>query len=87
MIGTTLGSYAIERELGHGGMGAVYRRRASLLGRRAAIKVLLPKLTSNDEVVQRFFNEAKAATAIKHPSIVEIYDFGVAADATARRTS
>ncbi len=83
MIGQTLGTYTIERELGRGGMGAVYTAVHSLLGRRAAVKVLLPELSKDQAIVQRFFNEARAATAIKHPSIVEIYDFGWAPDGSA----
>jgi serine/threonine-protein kinase len=83
VIGTTLGAYKIESELGRGGMGAVYTAVHSLLGRRAAVKVLLAELSKKEELVNRFFNEAKAATAIKHPSIVEIYDFGWAPDGSA----
>jgi len=81
--GLTLGSYTVERELGRGGMGAVYSAVHTLLGRRAAVKVLLAELSRNQDLVQRFFNEARAATAIKHPSIVEIYDFGWAPDGSA----
>ncbi|MCE9573470.1 MAG: protein kinase, partial [Deltaproteobacteria bacterium] len=83
MLGATLGSYSIQRELGRGGMGAVYVGVHALLGRAAAIKVLLPQFSQNQEIVQRFFNEARAATAIRHPGIVEIYDFGFAADGAA----
>jgi hypothetical protein len=83
VIGSTLGSYTIHRELGRGGMGAVYVGGHTLLGRQAAIKVLLPELSREQAIVQRFFNEARAATAIKHPGIVEIYDFGFAADGSA----
>jgi hypothetical protein len=83
VIGSTLGSYTIHRELGRGGMGAVYVGGHALLGRQAAIKVLLPELSREQAIVQRFFNEARAATAIKHPGIVEIYDFGFAADGSA----
>ncbi len=83
MLGQTLGSYTLERELGRGGMGAVYTAVHTLLGRRAAVKVLLAELSRNQDLVQRFFNEARAATAIKHPSIVEIYDFGWAPDGSA----
>jgi len=83
VLGQTLGSYTIERELGRGGMGAVYAAVHTLLGRRAAVKVLLAELSRDQAQVQRFFNEARAATAIKHPSIVEIYDFGWAADGSA----
>ncbi|HUQ03996.1 MAG TPA: protein kinase [Kofleriaceae bacterium] len=83
MLGQSLGSYTIERELGRGGMGAVYAAVHGLLGRRAAVKVLLPELSRNQDHVQRFFNEARAATAINHPSIVEIYDFGWSPDGSA----
>ncbi len=76
MIGETAGSYRIVRQIGQGGMGAVYLGRHTMLGRPAAIKVLLPALSQNREMVGRFFNEARAATAIRHPGIVEIYDFG-----------
>jgi eukaryotic-like serine/threonine-protein kinase len=71
-----VGNYQIEEKLAEGGMGAVYRATHQLLGRPAAVKVLLPQLSSNHELVTRFFNEARAATAIRHPGIVEIYDFG-----------
>jgi serine/threonine-protein kinase len=83
VIGGTLGTYTLQRELGRGGMGAVYVGAHSLLGRQAAIKVLLPELSRNQSLVQRFFNEARAATAIRHPGIVEIYDFGFASDGSA----
>ncbi len=71
-----IGSYRVVKKLGAGGMGAVYEAEHALMGRRAAIKVLLPEMSRNEEVVQRFFNEARAAAAIHHPGIVEIYDFG-----------
>ncbi|HEY4055010.1 MAG TPA: serine/threonine-protein kinase [Kofleriaceae bacterium] len=57
-------------------MGVVYAAEHTLLGRPAAIKVLLPDYSQKPEIVTRFFNEAKAATAIRHPGIIEIYDFG-----------
>jgi eukaryotic-like serine/threonine-protein kinase len=76
VFGETVGSYRIEAKLAEGGMGAVYRASHILLGRPAAVKVLLPELSRNHEIVNRFFNEARAATAIRHPGIVEIYDFG-----------
>ena len=76
MIGSTVGSYRILQQLGEGGMGAVYLAEHALLGRRAAIKVLLPALSRREEIVTRFFNEARAATAIPDPGIVQIFDFG-----------
>ena len=71
-----VGNYQIEAKLAEGGMGAVYRATHQLLGRAAAVKVLLPELSTNREIVNRFFNEARAATSVRHPGIVEIYDFG-----------
>lgn len=76
MIGTTVGSYRITQRVSVGGMGTVYKAQHSLIGKLAAVKVLHPELRSNREVVNRFFNEAKATTQIKHPGIVEIFDFG-----------
>jgi tRNA A-37 threonylcarbamoyl transferase component Bud32 len=83
MVGVSVGSYRILGPLGEGGMGVVYRAEHVLLGRPAAVKVLLPEHSRNQEIVNRFFNEARAATAIRHPSIVEIYDFGYHADGSA----
>ncbi|HEY6173075.1 MAG TPA: serine/threonine-protein kinase, partial [Kofleriaceae bacterium] len=83
MIGATAGSYRILRQIGEGGMGAVYLGEHTMLGRPAAIKILLPSLSQNREMVGRFFNEARATTAIRHPGIVEIYDFGFLPDGAA----
>jgi len=76
MIGSVVGSYRIVGKLSKGGMGAVYRAEHTLIGRPAAVKVLHAEFCSNKDIVNRFFNEAKATTAIKHPGIVEIFDFG-----------
>ena len=83
LVGEVLGSYRLIAELSSGGMGTVYRAQHELLGRPAAIKLLRPELSSNDVLVERFFNEAKAATAIRHPGIVEVYDFGYTDDGRA----
>jgi serine/threonine-protein kinase len=83
LVGSVLGSYRIIGELSSGGMGTVYRAQHTLLDRPAAIKVLRPDLTADEELVQRFFTEAKAATAIRHPGIVEVFDFGHAPDGRA----
>jgi serine/threonine protein kinase len=83
MIGTTLGSYRIVRELGMGGMGVVYYAEHPMLGKRVAIKLLRTELSRNQEVVGRFFNEAKAVTTINHPGLVDIYDFGYTNDGSA----
>jgi serine/threonine-protein kinase len=75
-VGSKIGSYWIERELGRGGFGVVYAGVDRRLGRRAAIKQLRPEHTRDREIVERFFNEARAAAGIDHPGIVEIYDVG-----------
>jgi serine/threonine-protein kinase len=64
-------------------MGAVFLGEHTLLGRHAAIKLLLPELSSKRESVDRFFNEARATTAISDPGIVQVFDFGFTADNTA----
>ena len=76
MIGETFGNYRVTELIGEGGMGVVYLAEHTGIGRRAAIKVLRPGLTDNPEVTKRFFNEARAATAIRHPGIVEVFDCG-----------
>lgn len=76
MIGEVVGSYRIMSTLGKGGMGIVYMAEHPLLGNRAVVKMLLPELSEQKDVVERFFNEAKAATRIKHPGIVQVFDFG-----------
>ena len=78
-----MGQYRITGLIGVGGMGAVYSAEHVLLERRAAVKLLLPEVSSNPEVVGRFFNEARAAAAIQHPGIVEVFDFGWTDDGAA----
>ncbi len=76
LIGKSVGNYAIKAKLGEGGMGAVYLGEHPLIGKRVAIKVLLEELSSKEDIVQRFFNEAKAVNDIGHQNIVDIVDFG-----------
>ena len=83
MEGASIGPYRIVSKLGEGGMGAVWLGEHALLGRRAAIKVLLREFSANEEIVQRFFNEAKAVTAIADPGIVQVFDFGYHTDGSA----
>jgi serine/threonine protein kinase len=82
VLGSTLGKYRLVSKLGEGGMGTVYLAEHSLLGSLAAIKVLLPQHVADANVVQRFFNEARAASAIKHMGIVDIFDVGRLHDGT-----
>ena len=72
--GDTLGPYTIVRQLGAGAMGEVYQARHRHMGRDAAIKVLRSELTEEADVVTRFFTEARATAAVRHPGIVEIFD-------------
>ncbi|HEY1549722.1 MAG TPA: serine/threonine-protein kinase [Kofleriaceae bacterium] len=72
-IGTAIGEYVVDGELGHGGMGVVYSATHPLIGKRAAIKVL--KSSSNPAAVERFVQEARAVNQIGHPNIVDIFDF------------
>jgi serine/threonine-protein kinase len=76
LVGEVVGNYRITAQVGTGGMGVVYRAEHVLLGKRAAIKVLLPERTQSREIVDRFFNEAKAASLIDDPGIVDIFDYG-----------
>jgi eukaryotic-like serine/threonine-protein kinase len=74
MIGQTLAHYEILEELGHGGMGVVYKARDTHLDRYVAIKVLPAEAVVNPERKRRFVQEAKAASALNHPNIVTIFD-------------
>ncbi len=71
-----LGRYRIVRKLGEGGMGAVYEGKHELIGKRLAIKCLHAQYTSNKEVVERFYREANAATAVGNEHIIEVTDVG-----------
>ncbi|MCB9466213.1 MAG: serine/threonine-protein kinase [Candidatus Eisenbacteria bacterium] len=74
--GVRLGPYEILAALGAGGMGEVYRARDTRLDRTVAIKVLLPHLSSNEAVRQRFEREAKSISQLSHPHICALYDVG-----------
>ena len=74
--GTEFGAYRIERLLGAGGMGQVYEAVQVALGKRVAIKVILPEHAANPEVVARFLREAQATARIRHPNVVDVTDVG-----------
>ena len=69
--------YLILSLLGSGGMGAIFRAHDMRARREVALKVLKPSLVSKAHAIQRFFVEARAATRLKHPNIVDLFDFGV----------
>src|SRR5262245_20382904 len=83
VLGETVGSYRIVEAIGAGGVGSVYRAEHVMLDKPAAVKVLKTEYSSEPEIVERFFNEAKLTTSIKHPGIVEVFDFGYTADGRA----
>jgi serine/threonine protein kinase len=68
--------YRIKRRVGEGGMGVVYEAEHVVLEKRMALKVLSPELTHKKNLVDRFIQEAKAASRIGHENIVDITDFG-----------
>jgi serine/threonine-protein kinase len=77
LIGRTLaGRFTITRFLGAGGMGAVYEAVQAPIDRVVALKVLRKDLATNEDTVARFRREAKAASLLKNPHTVTLYDFG-----------
>jgi len=78
LTGRSLKQYQLVGQLGAGGMGVVYRARDTVLGREAAIKVLPPDRLQDEEARERFFREARAASALNHPSVVTVYEIGSA---------
>jgi serine/threonine-protein kinase len=74
--GTRIGSFEIVRSLGIGGMGQVHEARHTRLGKRVAIKVLHRHLAANTVAAERFVREGRAASAIRHPNIVEVFEIG-----------
>ena len=75
-VGHTFGNYRIESYLGAGGMGEVYRAVHTYLPRPAAIKLMHAHLAGDLDFQARFHREAETIERLKHPNIVEIYDFG-----------
>jgi serine/threonine-protein kinase len=68
-VGQLFGNYRMVRLLGEGGFGEVYLVENPLIHRRAAVKVLHTELARDAELVRRFLNEARAASAIQHPNM------------------
>ena len=77
LIGSLLGErYKLLRLIGQGGMGAVYLAEHVIIGKQIAVKVLNPEYSKNPGDVQRFLQEARAASLIRHDHVVDIADFG-----------
>ena len=83
MEGQRIGNYRVVRKIGQGGMGSVWEAKHEQLHRKAAIKLLRRELSTDPQLEVRFFNEAKAASRVDHPSIVKIDEFGHLPDGTA----
>src|SRR5262245_3793010 len=79
--GSRLGPYEIVALVGSGGMGEVYRARDPRLGRDVAIKILPTAYSADPERLRRFEQEARAAAALNHPSILAVHDIGTEAGA------
>ncbi len=73
-----LGDFELERKVGQGGMGEVWLARQVSLDRPVAVKVLPRSLANQENFIERFQREAKAAASLVHPNVLQIYSFGVA---------
>ena len=76
LVGKLIGHYRIESLIGVGGMGEVYLARDERLGRKAALKLLPERLTTDETQLSRFKNEARSASALNHPNILTVYEIG-----------
>jgi eukaryotic-like serine/threonine-protein kinase len=79
-LGATVGNYRLDKILGRGGMGTVYAGEHVYIKKPVAVKVLHPQFARYPDAVNRFLREARAASSINHPNIVDVTDFGVLAD-------
>ncbi|HEY3805912.1 MAG TPA: serine/threonine-protein kinase [Kofleriaceae bacterium] len=81
LIGEVLANrYHVEHRLGEGAMGAVYKARHVKVGRPFAVKVLHPRLLTDDKVLQRFEREAELAGRLRHPNVIGVVDVGETTD-------
>lgn len=79
------GRYRLVDRLGAGGMSVVWRAHDEVLGRDVAVKMLSPELAADPQLLQRVRLEARSAARLRHPNIVEVYDYGEAADGAGHR--
>ena len=80
--GTTVGKYKLHEIVGRGGMGVVYRGEHVYIGKEVAVKILHEGFGGREESIKRFLREARAASLINHPNIVDVTDFGKSSDGT-----
>ena len=80
--GQLVGNYRVNSKIGQGGMGSVYAAVHKQIGRRAAIKILHGPLAATSDYAARFLNEARAVNMLRHPGLVEVFDFGQLPDGT-----
>ena len=76
LLGQLIGGYTVQELIGRGGMGEVYLAKDLVLNRRVALKLLPVEYTRDQERLRRFQNEAQAASALNHPNILTIYQWG-----------
>src|SRR5689334_9181769 len=81
-VGSTVGKYRLHEIVGRGGMGVVYRAEHVYIGREVAVKILHEGYGGREESIKRFLREARAASLINHPNIVNVTDFGKSNDGT-----
>ncbi|MDP1916564.1 MAG: protein kinase [Myxococcales bacterium] len=80
LIDSVVGEYRVLRLLGEGGMGQVFEAVHPVIGKHVAVKVLRLELAQDERLVRRFIEEARAVTAIRHHSIVDVFGFGTLPD-------
>ncbi len=76
-VGQTLSKVLIEKRIGHGGMAEVYLGHHGTLKRAMVVKILYAHLSADPRHIARFHTEAQAVAALRHPNIVQVFDFDI----------